>query len=97
MEPEVLYNAAAVLLWLPPGEAPGHSSFDFTQPKPPPDPNPEAFWQFSEAVRRAMSAMAQNQNGDKMPWIKVGIILYDLDGIRVAHRPLRQRQEKAET
>ena len=89
------YRSAAVLVWLPEGESPPEVSLDIARLKGPPDPNPQAWWQFGEAVTHAVSAMARGENGDKLPWIKVGVMLYDLDRIRVAHRAIVQAQTKS--
>jgi hypothetical protein len=62
-------RASAVLIWLYDSENPTLESFGPGNVSSPPQPNPEAWWWFAEAVKHAVEAPREHK---KVPWIKTG-------------------------
>jgi hypothetical protein len=66
-------TGAAILFWLPPDCTELSSDFDVHfDIDEPPRPNPEAWWEFRDAVMHAMQVELHKQTHNKLPWIKVG-------------------------
>jgi len=61
----------AVLIWLPPGQAPDVQTFDLSQASPPPNPNPELWWTVRDAISYAAELRYEDRHS-KVPWIKWG-------------------------
>jgi hypothetical protein len=68
-QPNIPLFAAAVLIWLPKGERPDPQILASSKVVPPPNPNPEPWWNLRDAVIYLVEL--QEKHG-KLPWIKWG-------------------------
>jgi hypothetical protein len=71
MPSNIPYHAAAVLIWLPPGQKPDTQNFDLSTVSDPPHPNPEPWWKGRDAIFYAAELSIKDRHG-KLPWIKWG-------------------------
>ena len=86
MAANIPLNAAAVLIWLPPGESPEDQNFNPKNVQPPPPTNPEPWWFAGEAIRYADEVV---DTYGKVPWIKIGDLLLSPGEIRKVAAHLR--------
>jgi len=81
------WTSAAVLIWLTPGLNPTDDDFSWEWVKPPPIPNPEAWWELRDAIIHAREVERPHGCG---AWIKYGDRLLNEIDILGAYNWLRE-------
>jgi hypothetical protein len=87
-------NAAAVLVWVTPGEAPTLAAFDLKNVQGPPHPNPEAWWLAGQAIEYAVQTIVTDRHHGKEPWIKVGDVLFTPSDVKAIYSSMQHQRGK---
>ena len=82
MSPDIDDVTDAILVWLPNGTRPTPEDFDQQRQ----DLNPTVFPSFGDAVEHAIAAIERGKSGGELPWIKVGLRIFDPAQVRSAWR-----------
>jgi hypothetical protein len=87
-------TGAAILFWLPPERKKLQNDFDLhLDTHAPPHDNPQAWWEFRDAVFHAIEVELQKQTHSKLPWIKVGNRVLSPEEVSAAYSRLKGQSD----